>query len=132
MAAMSWSVDVFVNSPAPLGAFVREIEPLLGIKLQRLSASGETWYEFRDPSIALTVGDHELENDRDMNFEDYRYQISVRAINVWDWEKHQKRCRDFARAVFEKLKATGRYRLLLVEDIQKKLDEFHPEPALAR
>jgi hypothetical protein len=126
---MSRSIDIFVDSQAPLGVFVREIELLLGVKLQRRSESGETWYEFRDPRIVLTIGEHDLENDRDMNFADYRYDFSVRALNVKTEEERKQWREEFARAAFEKLKATRRYPLMMVENLGVKLDEFRPEPA---
>ncbi len=126
---MSRSIDIFADAKAPLGIFMREIETVLGFKLQRVDEGGETWYEFRNPRIVLTVGEHDFETDRDMNFADYRYNLSVRALNI-NTEKERKQWREeFARAVFEKLKATRRYPLMMVENLGVKLDEFRPEPA---
>jgi hypothetical protein len=74
--------------------------------------------------LALDLGTHDFENDRDMLFEEYPYVITVRKIG---------RNADFqaaaARRVFDTLKAIGRYRLLLVSDLQSKLDEFDPQCA---
>ncbi|MCS6859876.1 MAG: hypothetical protein NZT92_06110 [Abditibacteriales bacterium] len=126
---MAKSIDLFVDAKVPLVIFAREIEGLLGVKLQRVLEAGETWYEFRDDHIALTVGEHDFENDRDMNFRDYRYHLSIRALNIATEEERKTWREGFARFAFEKLKSTGKYGLLLVEDIQKRLDEFRPEPA---
>jgi hypothetical protein len=74
--------------------------------------------------LSLDLGTHDFDNDRDMLFEEYPYVITVRKIG------HDA---DFqtaaARRVFDALKATGRYRLLLVSDLQSKLDEFGPQRA---
>ena len=124
---MSKSMDIWVASEVPITVFVKEIEKLLGIQLQRISDGKETFYEFRQPQTVLTVGTHDLVNDRDVNFEDYHYHLSVRARNI-NTEEDRKKWRDeFARFVFQKLKASQKYPLMLVEDIQVKLQTFCPE-----
>ncbi|MCH8291886.1 hypothetical protein IH992_12395 [Candidatus Poribacteria bacterium] len=129
---MPKNVDIFVGSEAPIKTFVKEMETLLGIKLHAISDGEEIFYEFRDPQIVLTVGTHDFVNDRDMNFEDYRYDLSVRALNV-STEEHRKKWRDkFVRFVFQKLKASHKYQLMLVEDIQVKLEAFCPKSICQR
>jgi hypothetical protein len=123
---MSRSVDIFVKSAAEIANFALDIESLFNIKLQLISNRQEFWYEFRNHQISLSLGTHDLENDRDMNFEDYPYHISVRAININTEKERQKWCDDFALFVFDKFKSTNKYSLMLVEDLQKKLEEFSP------
>jgi hypothetical protein len=85
---------------------VKDIESLLAIKLQRITDGEDTFYEFRDPRIVLTVGTHDFDNDRDMHFADYRYHVSVRALNI-STEEERQRWRDaFARFVFQRLRET--------------------------
>lgn len=127
---MAKSIEIFVDSRAPLEDFVNELESLLGIALQRAYDNGETWYEFKDQHIALTAGTHEYENSRKMNFEDYRYDIEVRALNI-QTEEERKQWRDnFAYSVFKKLKETNNYCLMMVENLGVKLEEFDPKPPL--
>ncbi|WP_017720732.1 hypothetical protein [Kamptonema formosum] len=123
---MSESRDIFIDSQTGLANQAKEIESLLDIQFQLISDRYETWYEYRNSRISLTLGEHDFENDRDMNFEEYRYHLSVRALNL-DTEAERKKWRDdFASFVFQKLKATQKYRLMLVEDLQVKLEEFCP------
>ncbi len=123
---MSESRDIFIDSQTGMANLAKEIESLLDIQFQLISDRYETWYEYRNPRISLTLGEHDFENDRDMNFEQYRYHLSVIALNL-DTEAVRKKWRDdFASFVFQKLKATQKYRLMLVEDLQLKLEEFCP------
>jgi hypothetical protein len=132
------TAEVFVDSQAPIEDFVKELEPLLEIKFKRQAMDysenelrqsmdktyyyckvmTEIWYEFSDPHVALTVAEHDLRNDRDMKFEDYRYCIAVRGFN--SWEERKKWREEFAHVVFQKLKATQRYRLLMTDNIQMR------------
>jgi hypothetical protein len=79
-------------------------------------------YLYSSPGLALDLGTHDFDNDRDMLFEQYPYVMTVRKVG-----------RDptfqavAAGRLFDALKATGRYRLLLVSDLQTKLDEFDPQ-----
>jgi hypothetical protein len=75
------------------------------------------------PDLALDLGTHEFENDRDMLFENYPYLITVRKIG-----RDATFQADAARRIFDALKTTSRYRLLLVSDLQRKLDEHDPSP----
>src|SRR5437879_5303687 len=106
---MARSIHIFVDSDMPLEDFIRETESLLGIKLQPVFEGGETWYEFRNSQVVLSIGSHEYENDRDMNFENFRYDIEVRALNINTEEERKKWREDFALLIFNKLKGTNKY-----------------------
>ncbi|HLO89491.1 MAG TPA: hypothetical protein VK203_31400 [Nostocaceae cyanobacterium] len=123
---MSRSLDIFVASEMQIMDFVEQIESLLDIKLQLIRDEYESWYEYHDSNIHLILGGHEFENDRDMNFEDYRYLISIRARNIETEEEREKWRNDFTDKVFSKLKETQKYPLMLVDDVQTKLEEFFP------
>ena len=60
---MPRSIDIFAESEVSLEDFVKDIEKLLEIKLQRISDGEEIFYEFRDPRVVFTVGTHDLAND---------------------------------------------------------------------
>ena len=74
--------------------------------------------------ITLTVGS--MIEHRDIKFEEYPYNLSIRALNISNQLDKQKWRDDFASYVFQKLKGTERYRLMLVDDLQVKLEEFAP------
>jgi hypothetical protein len=123
---MSQSLDIFVNSDELLVTLVQELESLLGIQFQLRSRQDESWYEAATPNLVLTLGEHEFENDRELNFEDYRYAISLRPIRYkTEVQWHQIR-NEAAQRIFQALKAMNKYHLMLVDDVQVKLAEFHP------
>jgi len=83
---------------------VSELESLLGITFQRVYDHGEIWYEFKDKRVVLTIGTHEYENSCNMNFQDYHYDIEVRALNIQTEEERKKWRDEFAHSIFRKLK----------------------------
>jgi len=127
---MSTSIEIFVDSHAPLEDFALEIESLLGIPLERFSDEWETWYEFGDEHITLMVIAHEYENSQNIHFEDYRYDIEVRALNTQTEAECEKWRGDSARSIFQKLKELNKYPLMMVEDLGVKLDQFDPVPTV--
>ena len=123
---MSRTLDIFLEFPQEIEQLVKELELILAIKFELVSDGIDHWYEFRDSTITLTVGKHDFENDKDLNFEEYPYNLSIRALNISN-ELDRKKWRDeFASYVLHQLKTTERYRLMLVDDLQVKLEEFAP------
>ena len=100
---------------------------MLQIKLQWISDGDEFCCEFQNARIIFTVGAHNFVKDRHMNLEDYHSHSSVLAPNIGDGTEPKKCPKEFARKVFQKLKASQWYPLMLVEDVQVKLQTFCPE-----
>jgi hypothetical protein len=124
---MSTATDIFVDSHESLEDFVGELESLLNIKAKRFSRGEDIWYELKGERTLLIVVEHDLVNDSGMNFEDYRYEVEVSAINIIkDPDERLKWQNEAARMVFNKLKEMGKYPILLVDNLQVKLDAFHP------
>jgi hypothetical protein len=123
---MSRTLDIFVDFPQGLEHLIKELEFILALKFELISDGTDNWYEFHNSTITLTVGNHDFENDKDINFEEYPYNLSIRALNISN-ELDRKKWRDeFASYVLHKLKATESYRLMLVDDLQVKLEELAP------
>ncbi|HMN29523.1 MAG TPA: hypothetical protein PKE45_15340, partial [Caldilineaceae bacterium] len=79
---------------------------------------------------ALSLGVHEFENDEDLNFEAYLYEIELWVFNVYAAKEREQHLADGA-AVYQALRATEKYPLLLVDDLQVKLAEYSPLTAPA-
>lgn len=125
---MSWSIDLFVDAHEPLPQFVRDVEVACDIKFTKFCSDEGERYEYHAPhGVVCLWDDHALENDRDLNFADYRYEINVRPYRTTDWGRDQQAGYELAARLFEQLKATGRYRLMLVEELQKRLQVFEPQ-----
>ena len=123
---MSHTLDIFLDFPQGLEHLIKELELILALKFELVSDGTDNWHEFRNSTITLTIGKHDFENDRDIKFEEYPYNLSIRALNISNELDRQKWRDDFASYVFQKLKATENYRLMLVDDLQVKLEEFAP------
>ncbi|HBW57162.1 MAG TPA: hypothetical protein DEF27_04910 [Oscillatoriales bacterium UBA8482] len=123
---MSRTLDIFVDFPQEIDHLIKELELILALKFELVSDGTDNWYEFRNSTITLTIGKHDFENDQDIKFEEYPYNLSIRSLNISTEFYRQNWCNDFASYVFQKLKATERYRLMLVDDLQVQLEKFVP------
>ena len=128
---MSRSMHLFLATKSGLEPLAQEISSLLRMNLQRCADAHETWYEYEDATTVLTLGTHDFENDREMNFEDYQYDIELRALNLGESEEREQRLADLVKFVYQTLKATQKYHLLLVDNLQVKLAEFSPQSRVA-
>ena len=71
----------------------------------------------------------DYENDRDMLFEQFQYQLSVLVVGVQDWQEAERLRSDFAATAFDKVREVGHYSLLMVSNMQRKLAEFEIAPS---
>ena len=123
---MSKTVNVFVAAPVPLDDFVIEFESLLGVKLSLFTTDLTRYYEGHDQHVFIAVANsNELENDRDLLFQDYNFEITIIGDNPMDPSARKKAAHDYARLVFGKLRDINKYDLMLTDDVSVKLDTFH-------
>jgi hypothetical protein len=129
---MSWSVQIFVDRASSLEAFAGHLTQLLRIQLEPTHDDRGLAYEYLTPDYLLRVyADHGILNDRDMNFEDYAYELSLFRLNTTDHERSQITTLDFAWFTFTQLRKTRRYPLMLVENLQTKLASFNPDETVS-
>ena len=125
---MSWSLHILADTEVPLEEFAGEVGRLLGMALQRESDDYEVSYRYSGPDVYLIVSKNDFENDQGLAFEDYRYDIALWPHRRPRFDETIERWRsELAPTMFEKLKSTGRYHLMLVEGVQTRLDEHHPD-----
>ena len=122
---MSDSANIFVKSCTDLENFVRELEILTGVKLLHYTDQYSEWYGFLDQSVRITLHKHELDNDTDMNFEDYPYQIEVWGIDDMNPVERARRRESYALSLFDKLKSLQKYDLVMWDNLETKLEEYH-------
>lgn len=103
-----------------LSAVVTDLNAALGTTFARQPSDYADYLSVGD-GVALDLGGHDFDNDQDMAFEEFPYVITVRNIGG-DAERRQHQ----ARELFERLRGTGRYRLLLTADLQQRLGAFDP------
>jgi hypothetical protein len=81
------------------------------------------------PSYILILGRHDLIDNKGIQFEQCPIRLSFGATNVPDSETSRKECLRIASSIFEALKSTRWYRLLLVRNVQELLQEYSPSGA---
>jgi hypothetical protein len=124
---MAESMNIFVASSLPLEAFVKEVSSLLDFQFQFSEDQYEKWYVALLPQGKVTLGKHEFENNKDMKFEDFNFVIDFWVNRNLDDSNREQTKQAVGRKIFSALKQTGKYRLMLVHDVQTKIDEFRPQ-----
>lgn len=75
---MSITVDYFFNHNESLQELANSINACLGSQLAPYENDAEDFF-CRFCSTEMSLGEHSLENDRDCDFENYRYQLGFRT-----------------------------------------------------
>jgi|Deesub1362A_J573_1020465.scaffolds.fasta_scaffold11583_2 hypothetical protein len=124
---MARSLHIFLSSGKSIAELARELSLELGFAFEKVDRDGEVFYEFFDPPRKVILSENTFINDRDLDFEQYQFDIAIWVAGVKDplqrWQMQQSLARD----IFENLKRTGAYRLMMVDDLQVKLDEYAPQ-----
>jgi hypothetical protein len=124
---MSSTIGVFVSTNIKLEEFAEDLATILKLSFEFQKDEYEEWFAFRDKRGLFTVGTHDYDNDRDMFFENYKYEIAFWENTDNSPEERERLQNEVGRMLFEKLKETKKYPIILVFDVQKKLDEFNPQ-----
>ena len=119
---MSRTSEVYVASTCGLESLVSTLEKQLGLTFRRCEEVWGPRYEAYDHQIGIAVLEHDLVDDRDMEFTRYPYEISVEGLDP-DPVSRERQRQDYARMIYEKLTALDAYDLMLTEDAQRKVDE---------
>ena len=75
---MSVCVDYFFNHPSKLSSLAEQINGWIGCSLSPYEDNPEDLFS-RFLGMELTLSKHALENDRELNFEDFDYRIGIRS-----------------------------------------------------
>lgn len=130
---MLYHSGIHLDSANDLNTVAADVGRVLGLPLASRSDDGDIWYEHADAEVYETLGQNTLEGSPALPLGSYRYHLALwprrgstpdETERLWREEK--------APALFQRLRATGRYPLLLIEGVQTKLAEYHPAAAAAR
>jgi len=118
---MSINVGYFFNSDKPFGDLTKEINGWLGCSLAPYEADEKDLFCIF-LGMELSFGIHDFENDLDLNFEDYKYEIDVRtpAGNAFLRDIQISAVAFIAKVLYEKMKITG----MMVYDLQQLLARY--------
>ncbi len=109
-------IDVMVGLHGPLEEAAATIGRLLGIVFHPLGRRPAFSADYR--GAMLTLGGHELVNDRELEFEAYSYDLDVEAAT-------QREQDAIGRQVFDVLRIAG-VPCMLVRNVETKIDEYRP------
>jgi predicted nuclease of restriction endonuclease-like RecB superfamily len=120
---MSVTKDIFIKSNSSLGELAQELEKVTGVEFEFIlddmdDGKLDRYQWNREGIYAFLIRAFDFVNDKSLNFEDYQYYIGIEGPAQ----------EEYARMVFEKLKSTEQYSLMLVHDVQVELDEYEPYP----
>ena len=122
---MSDSIDIFLQSKTAFDEIAKEIEILLNVSFTLSSDVFGPVYEWADTHTSLALSaDFDYDNDRDMLFEEYQYDLEIRALNFMEPKDREDHMYKTAYAVFAQLKESHKYPLLMTYNLQRKLDEY--------
>lgn len=123
-------INIFVEADVSLQQLVTVVESILDIKKQRFLDKYEPIYELYEARTVILISENTFFNDDGVNVEDYHYQIDLRSLRGFchfkslqetvAWEEQR------ARYLYDQLKATNQYRLMLTKEIYTKREEFVP------
>jgi hypothetical protein len=123
---MSSCIGVFIDTNITLEHLVEELAVNLNLAFEFQKDECEEWFSFNDKRGLFIVGTHDYENDRSIFFENYKYEISFWATRDNSPEKRELLQIDVGRMLFEKIKKAKTYPIMLIFDMQEKLDEYNP------
>lgn len=123
---MADSVNIFVEAQIPLHQMAEEIGDLTGLKFEHQKDDYEEWYAARTDEGLFTIGTHDFEGHEGMNLSNFKYEVAFWENRDKSADERQKLQQQVGRRIFEQLKSTGKYPLMYVFDVQKKLDEYRP------
>lgn len=110
--------QLFIQSDQPLDQLKDELSAILSLDFA-WDASDECWWAVgARGQVELLLYVHDFESETDLPFEEYRYVLRVADAR----DDHTKLTRQF----FRKLSSANRWRLLMTNDLQVRLDEFEP------
>ena len=72
---MADSMNVLIDTDLSLEQLAREVGDVLGLKFEYHKDEYDEWYAARTDEGLYDLGVNDAENDGDMNFEDYKYDL---------------------------------------------------------
>lgn len=123
---MSSYKNIFVEGDLTLEELVEILKGMLDITHEYYHPERGMPYNLYEEHTDIRIGENTFFNYDDLNFEDYHYEIDLRGIHFKDGGERSHWEYQRALYIFNRLKETGKYRLMLTFDEQIKDEEFIP------
>lgn len=118
---MSKSQEIFIKSSRPIKELVDELSVLLDIKLVMDDTIDSFLGNSHGGKLLFALYEHEYDNDRSMNFESFKFCLSITATGFNDYEKKYDFQMTKSNRIYELLKATRKFDLLHTLDLQREI-----------
>ena len=119
---MSRIISVFIDYPQPIAKLAALLEPILAVRFTHFTNDNPGFFEARTNDSIIVLSTHDYDNDRDLNFEDYSYELQFRPIRDKRFEQRELAALRQAKNAFEDIKKILSLKMILVDDLQRKLD----------
>jgi len=120
-------IDLFIDAPMPLGELAEALGRLCGLTFVG-DVAGERW-TVQDAAASAELIVHHLHDDRHLALETYPFDLFAHIERIDGVERADRGATELLRSVFAAVRADGRFRALLVFDLQHVLDRTGSEPA---
>lgn len=125
---MSLDIDIFFNSGMPLEATAGQIAVLFEIPFELKNDPPRFEYNGLDLYVLL-YDEHGLVDDGTLLFTRYRYKLSI--VNRYQRAPYAYEMREYvARYMFQRLVDVYKFPAMLVEDVQRLLDQWGDPEAI--
>ena len=129
---MSRKFHIFVDTKLDQAEFTKEFTLISGLILNHKPDEYGGRYETQQPEFLLDLSTHDFDNDRNLNFEAYRYDVRLIPFGITSDQEWSNFLAKVVRPLYLKMKAAGDFSLMLVDDLQAKLEEFNPQLSTTR
>ncbi len=129
-----YTSNIFIDSELSPEELLVWVESILGITFLPLTGQEKTLdpelvfakYSDATSPLSLNIGFHYFDEDRQMDFPSYRYDIEVRLHGDEYSLERESLTLQFGKQIFDKLKTTRRYRLMLTQEVQVLVEKYDP------
>ncbi len=126
--------EIFIDSNQPAEAFVREIGSILEVEFLPVTGERESfnpefylyWFSDDVSHMVLSIGTHNFTTDGELDFSTYYYDLEVGTYGITNDSEKIRLAELFSRQLFTKLKASGRYRMMRIYDVQILIEKYDP------
>jgi len=119
---LSRIISIFIEHPQPVAKLAKLLEPILAVRFKHFTNDNPEFFEARTNDSIIVLSTHDYDNDRDLNFEDYPYELQFRPIRDESFKQRELAALSRAKNAFADIRQILNPNMILVDDLQRKLD----------
>jgi hypothetical protein len=118
------TLQIFIDEPGTDVQVAADVGRALGLELiGNADGKGLTWFEHFDSRRQLLLFKNDLEDEVEMPLSQYSHYMRIVA--------QREHLDEIGRELFDALKADGRMPIMLVDDLNYRVDSYEPSPGAA-